>query len=175
MLVRRAIEAGRLSVLADGSLDPALVGTAWRKGNAQTAANSSRQNANSDDDAAATVDEALRLFEAQAAAVTERVLNGASYADALRIRESYNALLKQLEYATRAGSLIELSVAQNVLFESFRLQRDSWINWPARVAPLIAADMGIEDIEALADALSNHVRAQLSALGEPSGEGFTTK
>ena len=33
MLVRKAIKAGRLPALADGTLDPLLVGSGWRKAN----------------------------------------------------------------------------------------------------------------------------------------------
>jgi hypothetical protein len=155
-LVRRAIAEGRLSALADGSIDPALAGTKWRK---------STMGAHAD--AAASVDEALRQFEQQATAVTERVLQGASYSDALRIKENYLALLRQLEYSIKAGAVIDLTAAEHTVFDLFRAERDAWLNWPARVAPLIAADLDFEDVERLGAVLATHVQTQLAGLGEP--------
>jgi hypothetical protein len=35
-----------------------------------------------------------------------------------------------------------MTVAEEVLFNAFRQQRDAWLNWPSRVAPLMAADLG---------------------------------
>ncbi|WP_277187665.1 hypothetical protein [Caballeronia sp. BR00000012568055] len=177
-LVRRGIGEGRLSTFPDGSIDPALAGTAWRKSNAQRGANPPGANrrtkaaTNADTSAAnadtrASVDEALRLFEQQAAAVTERVLNGASYSDALRIKENYLALLRQLEYSIKSGAVIDLAEAEQTVFDLFRGVRDAWLNWPARVAPLIAADLDFEDVERLGDVLVAHVRSQLLTLGEP--------
>jgi hypothetical protein len=79
-------------------------------------------------DTAASVDEALRLFEQQAAAVAERVLQGASYWDALRIKENYLALLRHLEYSIKAGAVIDLAAAEQTLFDLFRGVRDAWLN-----------------------------------------------
>ncbi len=182
--VRQAISEGRLPVLADDSLDKALVGTAWRKGNTTreaSPAEGSKHAGKRPADAkathdkathakagtAASVDEALRLFEQQAAAVTERVLNGATYADALRIKENYLALLRQLEYSIKAGAVIDLAAAEQTIFDVFRGIRDAWLNWPARVAPLIAADLDFEDVDRLATVLAAHVHDQLAGLGEP--------
>ncbi len=202
-LVRRAIEERRLAPFPDGSLDPALAGTPWRKSNMAAGANppganrrtagtkrrtaaavtrtaiaaaskhdadkaapgadTTRPNA----DTAASVDEALRLFEQQAAAVTERVLNGASYSDALRIKENYLALLRQLEYSIKAGAVIDLAAAEETVFELFRGVRDAWLNWPARVAPLIAADLDFEDVDRLGVVLASHVHDHLASIGEP--------
>ena len=37
-LVHKAIKTGRLQALPDGSIDPALIGTGWRKANRRKAA-----------------------------------------------------------------------------------------------------------------------------------------
>jgi hypothetical protein len=186
--VRQAIAEGRLSVLADDSLDRALVGTAWREGN--TKGNTKRERkrrthakpapphtksedakpAHAKTKTVASVDEALRLFEQQAAAVTERVLQGATYADALRIKENYLALLRQLEYSIKAGAVIDLAEAEQTVFGLFRGVRDAWLNWSARVAPLIAADLDYEDVDRLGAVLAAHVNSQLASLGEPQIE-----
>jgi len=57
--------------------------------------------------------------------------------------------------------------AEAVIFEMFRLQRDAWLNFPSRVAPLIAAELDVEADQVL-EALTVHVHQQLSDLGQPS-------
>jgi len=191
-LVRRAIEENRLTPYRDGSLDPSLAGSAWRKTNARRNTNPTGANWRSADAAAtpaaaftvstgadsltanadtpASVNEALRLFEKQAAEVTERVLQGASYSDALRIKENYLALLRQLEYSIKAGSVIDLAAAEQTVFDLFRGERDAWMNWPARIAALMAADLDFEDTDRLGLVLAAHVQHHLAALGEPQYE-----
>jgi hypothetical protein len=51
------------------------------------------------------------------------------------------------------------------VFRLAREERDSWINWPARVAALMAAELGVE-AHAMQKALEIHVRAQLDGLAE---------
>ncbi|WP_233863497.1 hypothetical protein [Paraburkholderia adhaesiva] len=169
--VRRAIERGTLTRDNGGKLDAAQLTSTWRRANRRTrqrAPQVSQDNdATSTASTAASVDDALRLFEQQAAAVTERVLNGASYSDALRIKENYLALLRQLEYSIKAGAVIDLAAAEETVFELFRGVRDAWLNWPARVAPLIAADLDFEDVERLGVVLAAHVQSHLDGLGEP--------
>ena len=64
--------------------------------------------------------------------------------EARRVKENYLALLNQLDYEQKAGRLIELTHAERVVFETFRGVRDAWLNWPTRVGPLIAADLGCD-------------------------------
>jgi hypothetical protein len=46
-----------------------------------------------------------------------------------------------------------------------REERDSWLNWPARVAALIAAELGAE-AHAVQKTIEAHVRGHLSELAE---------
>lgn len=57
--------------------------------------------------------------------------------------------------------------ANDALFEEFRAQRDAWLNWPARVGPLIAAELGVEAADKVTAVLTAHVHKQISNLGEP--------
>lgn len=82
------------------------------------------------------------------------------------IKENGLALLRLIEARKRAGEVIELADAEGVVFEMFRLQRDAWLNFPSRVGPLIAADLGLSP-ERVAEVLTAHVHQQLSDLGEP--------
>jgi len=87
-------------------------------------------------------------------------------AEAIRIKENFNAKLKELEYEQKTGQLVDFETAQAVFFETFRAQRDAWLNWPIRIGPLLAADLGLE-ADKVTEALTAHVHKQISSLGEP--------
>lgn len=89
-----------------------------------------------------------------------------SFDEARRIKEVYLALLNRLDFERKCGALIELDLASDILFEEFRAQRDAWLNWPTRVAPLLAAELGVE-ADRLTEALTEHVHKQIAQLGEP--------
>lgn len=94
--------------------------------------------------------------------------NGAdmSKEEASRVKENYLALLTKLEFQQKDGQLIELEQAEKVLFDCFRAQRDSWLNWPARVAPLMAADLDVP-ADRMTEVLAEHVHKHITSLGEP--------
>ena len=96
-----------------------------------------------------------------------------SFDEARRIKEVYLGLLNRLEFEQKSGALIELDLASNILFEEFRAQRDAWLNWPARVGPLLAAELGIE-ADRLTEVLTAHVHKQIAQLGEPEAN-FTER
>jgi len=63
------------------------------------------------------------------------------------------------------GELVERARATALVFRLAREERDSWINWPARVAALIAADLGV-DTHAVQKIVEAHVRGHLAELAE---------
>lgn len=94
--------------------------------------------------------------------------NGAelSLDEARRVKENYLALLTKLEFQQKDGQLIEMAAAEEVLFNAFRQQRDAWLNWPSRVAPLMAVDLGVP-ADRMTEVLIEHVHKHISVLGEP--------
>lgn len=146
-LVRRAVKQRRLAALEDGSIDPTLVGSAWRKRNAtgaNTSANSVR-TVRSSHEAPETDSEPHDDESLEDAAHRMLAAGGANleYAEALRVKENYLALLRKLENRQKSGAVIELAMAEQVFFNSFRAQRDSWLNWPVKVGPVLAAELGL--------------------------------
>jgi len=89
--------------------------------------------------------------------------------EARRINAVYQALLNRLTYEEKDRSVISLALARTTLFECARGARDAWLNWPSRVAPLIAADLGIE-ADKMTEILTEHVHKQIASLGEPEGD-----
>jgi hypothetical protein len=164
MLVRRALKRTRIKALPDGTLDPALVGTQWRKRNATdegAAGQSASKGANSGANTEANSSQ------------PDSGAKGLTYGEALRLKENWLALLRRLEYEQKSGSLVELAVAQNVVFELCREQRDAWLAWPAKVAPFLAMEFAIDDLDRLTTTLSAHVHQQLADLGEPEARFCT--
>lgn len=80
-------------------------------------------------------------------------------------REKFAAELAGLELQRRSGELVEIATAEKVLFEQGRAARDAWLNWPARVGPLIAATLGLADVDAVVRLLTDHVHKQVESLG----------
>ncbi|TAL89273.1 MAG: hypothetical protein EPN62_08725 [Candidimonas sp.] len=176
-LVRKAVKLGRLKAFDDKSMDPALVGTSWCESNAKGANTPANPTANPPsrglhpkvDVASKNLAGQLQDGESLAAAAKRIAEQGDAlydYAEALRRKENYLALLRQLEYEVKSGTLIELAAAKAVFFDDFRAQRDAWLNWPTRVGPLLAADLGLE-ADRVTDALTAHVHKQIADLGEP--------
>lgn len=178
-LVRRAIKQKKLATLEDGSIDPALVRSGWRKSNRRVADKSADKTS-----AVRTVKtEGRQRVEREAPPpkqepdlksledFIDRILRGefSTLADAEMVKENALALKHLLEGRKKAGELVDARAAQTVLFEEFRSARDAWLNFPARVGSLIAAELGI-DAERVVETLTAHVHRQLSDLGEPDLE-----
>jgi len=89
--------------------------------------------------------------------------------EAQRVKENYLALLRQLEYEQKSGALVELELAEKILFEQARAQRDAWLNWPTRVGPLLAAELGLE-ADRVTCVLADYVHRHIAQLGAPEEE-----
>jgi hypothetical protein len=103
-----------------------------------------------------------------------RVLSGdfPALATSERVKAAALALKQALDAQKRAGALIELALAENVLFEAARQWRDAWTNWPTKIGPLLAADLGL-DAAKVVEAMTPYVHQQLVRLGEPKPTAFT--
>ncbi len=180
-LVRRAIKSGKLAVSDGGKLDAALVGTGWRKTNRRAAdsADSSPtvriKSVRAQKMSAPTAEEVEAAGDGLFAEEVEDFLNNVlagTYADtatAERVKENALAAKHLLAARKDAGNLVEIEAAEKVLFETQRAQRDAWLNFPTRIGPLLAAELGLE-ADKVVEALTVHVQQQLEDLGEPDAE-----
>jgi hypothetical protein len=87
-----------------------------------------------------------------------------------------NEVLKARERKVRLdklnGSLVDFDKVKALVFRIGRQERDAWLNWPARVAAIIAAEVGVDGM-LMRVALDKHVREHLNELSEielPSAE-----
>lgn len=121
-------------------------------------------------------DDALSAIAGQIDGFLQNVLQGNFLGQAAAEQIKQNALAAKhlLEVRIRSGELVEVAEAEALFFEAFRSERDAWLNWPVRIAPLIAAQFNI-DVDLLTEALAHHVNDHLNARGEPdpdfAGEG----
>jgi hypothetical protein len=109
-------------------------------------------------------DEALDQF-------AEQLLRGqfADIAVANQVKENALALKHLVAARKAAGAVVELEVAEKVLFEAARGQRDAWMNWPSQIAPLLAADLSMDAGQVL-EALNPYVQQHLEQLGSPKAD-----
>ncbi|KAB2918532.1 MAG: hypothetical protein F9K29_08175 [Hyphomicrobiaceae bacterium] len=83
------------------------------------------------------------------------------YNQARAKKETWLARLRRLEFQLKSGSLVDAEAVKKAVFNCAREERDALMNWPARVTPLIAAEVGADPV-ALAVALEKHVREHLA-------------
>ncbi len=178
--VRRAIAAGKLKVDANDKLDPALVTSGWRRpirSSKPVADTADKSKVSAPTVRSVRTEPIVSENDTPTEAAAKLVMAlGAEHIlpEAIRIKENFNALLKQLEYEQKLGSLVDLAVARTVLFDSARAARDSWMNWPMRVGPKIAADLGLE-ADRVTEVLIEHVHIQIADLGEPDAHFDSTQ
>ena len=75
------------------------------------------------------------------------------------------AKLNNLELAHRKKELVDRAQAVAHVFKLARIERDAWLNWPARVSGQMASTLGI-DAHQMHVALESAVREHLIELGE---------
>jgi hypothetical protein len=83
------------------------------------------------------------------------------------LKETDLARLRRLEFEVKSGRLVDADAAKKAVFDLSRQDRDSWTNWPSRVSPLIAAELGVDQVK-LAVVLEKYVRDHLAERAQPA-------
>src|SRR6056297_2715302 len=165
--IQKAKAAGRLVLHADGSID---------------AAASDRRRAGATDPSKTRMPPAPRapkmkpVPEAAVSAVGETLREqgiaappaggGTTFLQAKTANEVLKAQERRIRLARLKGELVDRDRATALVFRLAREERDAWVNWPARVAALMAAELGTETA-AMQKVLEAHVRANLEELAQP--------
>ncbi len=171
--IQKAKAAGRLVLFADGSID---AGASDRKRAAMTDPSKQRGTAKAKlkpvpDAALSAVGETLREQGLSAPATG----GNTTFLQAKTANEVLKAQERRLKLQKMKGELVDKAHAKALVFRLAREERDAWVNWPARVAALIAAelsaalsDTGQEvtlETSLMQKILEIQVRAQLEELG----------
>ncbi len=169
--VRRAEKAGRIGREADGRWDLARVRAAWA-GNTDPA--QQRREVGLEERSGNRAQGAVKpVPEAAVGAVRETLReHGEPVAPGTMTfmqARTANQVLKAQERRVRLqrmkGELIDRAKAVAQVFRLARDERDAWVNWPARVTAMMAAELGLEQHQ-LHTVLERHVREHLAELAD---------
>jgi hypothetical protein len=160
--VQKARAAGRLVLFPDGSID-AQASDARRAATTDPTKQRARSNKPT----------GLRpVPEAALGSVRETLKEqglpaggNVTFVQARTAHEIAKAHLARLKLQERRGELVDRARATALVFRLAREERDSWCSWPARVAALMAAELGVA-AHGMQKALEHHVRAHLQELAE---------
>ena len=163
--VQKARQSGRLVLHADGSIDASASDVrraqATDPSKQHSHAPSPRRGYKPVPDAAVgAVAETLKeqgLMAPQASAMT--------FLQARTANEVLKARLRRMELQQKEGELVDRARATALVFRLARQERDVWLGWPARVAAMMAAELGL-NAHALQTVLESHVREHLASLAE---------
>jgi hypothetical protein len=162
--VLRATKTGRITLEADGTVDPAKADAQWARSTEPARAKSAQPKK--------TPEKLKPVAEAAVGSVRETLKeqglpasSNVTFVQARTAHEIAKAHLARLRLGRMKGELVERAHATALVFRLAREERDTWITWPARVAALIAAELGVE-AHSVQKLLETHVRAHLAELSE---------
>jgi hypothetical protein len=166
--VRRAEKAGRIGREADGSWDLAKVKSAWAGNTDQT-----QQRPALSSEATGGRRTMKPVPEAAVGAVRDTLrehgepvsAGGMTFMQARTANEVLKAQERRVRLQRMKGELVDRARAVAQVFKLAREERDAWVNWPARVAAMMAAELEI-DTHKLHTVLERHVREHLGELAE---------
>jgi hypothetical protein len=157
--VLRAVKQGRVALEADGTIDASKADASW-----QQSSDPARRNA--------PVEKLRPVAEAAVGSVRETLKEqglpfsgNLTFVQARTAHEIAKAHLARLRLQERRGELVDRAKAAALVFRLAREERDAWINWPARVAALMATELGVE-AHPMQKTLEAHARAQLAELAD---------
>jgi hypothetical protein len=161
--VLRAIKEGRVPVEPDGTIDQAKADAAWER---------STDPGRSKVKPKASSEKLRPVAEVAVGSVRETLKEqglpaggSVTFVQARTAHEIAKAHLARLRLQRMKGELIDRARTTAMVFRLAREERDTWINWPARVAALMASELGVE-AHSMQKALETHVRAHLAELTE---------
>ena len=159
--VRKAEKAGRIRCAADGNWDVDRVRAAW--------------GANADAAQQRPGHRGLRpVPEAVVGAVQQTLqeqglpapAGGMTFLQARTANEVLKAQERKLRLGRLKGELVDRARTTALVFRLARAERDAWLQWPARIAATLAAELGVE-AHGLQTALERALRDQLDGIAEP--------
>ena len=179
--VRKAIGSGRISVEADGTIDPTKADAEWDSSTDPAKQRGKHAQSLGAKSAAATAQAKAgdlkpvpqAAFDAVNSTLTEAgeqapadVSGGeVSFVKAKMANEVLKAQTAKVRLQKMKGELVDRPKAESDVFALGRRERDAWINWPARVAANMAAELGIE-AHTLEVTLDKYLRLHLADLAE---------
>ena len=157
--VKKAIDTGRITPEADGTIEPNRADLEWAQ---NTVAARKPVAAKTASPAAEPIRPASAPVEPVAPMLSA---GGTSLLQARTVNEVVKAQTNKVRLAQLKGDLVDRSQAIAHVFRLARTERDAWLNWPARVSAEMAAKLEV-DAHELHVALESAVRDHLIELGD---------
>ncbi|MFN4282424.1 MAG: elements of external origin [Alphaproteobacteria bacterium] len=161
--VLRAARAGRITLEPDGTVDAAKADSAWERTTEPGRDKPKPQRLKAVADAA--VGSVRETLKEQGLPASGNV----TFVQARTAHEIAKAHLARLRLQRMKGELVDRARAMALVFRLAREERDGWINWPVRVAALMAAELGVE-AHPMQKVLETYVRSHLADLAEVQPE-----
>jgi hypothetical protein len=158
--IRRAEKTGRIKREPGGSWDIAKVRAQWSR-NTDRAQQRRQHGAMKPvpEAAVGAVRETLREHGEPVSA------GGMTFMQARTANEVLKAQTARLRLQRMKGELVDRAKAVAHVFKLAREERDAWVNWPARVVAMMAAELEV-DQHRLHTVLERHARDHLAELAE---------
>jgi len=157
--VKKAIDTGRITPEADGTIEPNRADLEWAQ---NTVAARKPVAAKTASPAAEPIRPASAPVEPVAPTLSA---SGTSLLQARTVNEVVKAQTNKVRLAQLKGDLVDRSQAIAHVFRLARTERDAWLNWPARISAEMAAKLEV-DAHELHVALESAVRDHLIELGD---------
>lgn len=168
--VRKAIAAGRITLEPDGTIDPEKADRNWtartdpsqqRGAHAPSTAKSGRDT----DQGKAVPRTALDAVQRTLRESGEKPDGDVTFLRARTANEIIKAQERSVRLAKIKGELVDRARAIATVFGLARRERDAWVQWPARVAALMANELQV-DPHQMETVLEKHVRRHLAELSD---------
>ena len=170
--VRAAIAAGRIALEPDGTIDPAKADKDWAAKTDPAKQRGIRAATEPQAAIAATHVHDKPVTRTALDAVQKTLQDSGARKEGdvtfLRARTA-NEVIKVQERGVRLakikGELVDRARAVATIFGLARRERDAWVQWPARVSALMAAELHVEPHQ-METVLEKYVRRHLTELAD---------
>jgi len=141
--VSKALKSGRITAEPGGGIEPEKADKLWRKNTDP----SKRRNQYGHSSKKEKVSKAA--MQALNDTVKEYNLNDAEdiYQKAKTAHEVLKAEIGKIELRVLSGELVDRNECYAEVFKLARVERDAWLNWPARVSAEYASILGVDEHE----------------------------
>ena len=164
--VKKAIDTGRITALPDGTIDPDAADAQWAQNTLQPRRAAAQEKVSTTKARPAPANaEATPQRDVADASTAPMSAGGTSLLQARTVNEVLKAKLNNLELAHRKKELVDRAQAVAHIFKLARIERDAWLNWPARISGQMASALGV-DAHTMHVTLEAAVREHLIELGE---------
>ncbi len=165
--VKKAIDTGRITPLADGTIDPDAADAQWAQNTLQPRKTAAIEGTSAASQAKERPQRTVATPQREAPEVAAPPLSagGTSLLQARTVNEVLKAQLNKVELAHRKKELVDRAQAVAHVFKLARIERDAWLNWPARISGQMASTLSV-DAHLMHVLLEAAVREHLIELGE---------